>query len=201
MCPARTGHYHREHLLTRADRRADARLLPHAGAAARRRFQRDQTRVSRVGAAVSVEPGQPWWTRPPGLAPSCLRDACATLTTAAAPSTWPPRDAPRLEQGLQGVAGTLRRPFRIWAGVERLGAARRSWLSARTQTSGARMSPAVSKCVIQHFRARVSTTDKGQNPLPLVQLLVLHPVKPVRPTQMNMYDICRSPFCVWPHKS
>ena len=96
--------------MTRADCRADTQLLPHAGAVARRRIQRDQTRVSRVGAAVSVEPGQPWWTRPPGLPPSCLQDACATLTTAAAPSTWPhPEMLPRLEQWLLDVPGPPRR--------------------------------------------------------------------------------------------
>ena len=81
-----------------------------------------------------------------------------------------------------------------------MAAARRSWLSTRTQTAGARMSLSIIKGVTPHLRARVSTTDKGQDPLPLVQLLVLYPVKPVRSTQMNMYDICRSPFCVWPNK-
>ena len=34
----------------------------------------------------------------------------------------------------------------------------------------------------------------------LFQLLMLYPAKTMRPPEMNMYDICRSPFRVGPHK-
>ncbi len=62
------------------------------------------------------------------------------------------------------------------------------------------MSLSIRQADIQHFRARVSTTDTGQDPLPLVQLLVLDPVKSMRSPQMHMDDICCSAFCVWPDK-
>ena len=46
-------------------------------------------RVARVGAAVSVEPGQPWWADRLASLHHAYRDACDTLawlTTAASPS-------------------------------------------------------------------------------------------------------------------
>ncbi len=59
-----------------------------------------------------------------------------------------------LGRGLQGIAATPRRPSRTWAGVgHATGEARRSWMSTRRQTSGARMSPSISKGVIQNFFA------------------------------------------------